>query len=127
MAPGRLEACVGQLLRAGVLAAAAVILSGLVLLWARGDAGLALSRDPVAEFARGPGAAAGFPRTPGAVLTALAGGHPGAVMQLGLLMLMLLPLVRVAATVALFLAGREHAHAAIAACVLALLAFAALD
>lgn len=124
----RLEARVGMILRAGVLAAAAVLLLGLALLGWRGDAVLEVHGDAVSAFARGPevGGVA-FARTPRAVLAAATRGEPGGVIQVGLLMLLLLPVVRVAATVVLFIAEREYLHAAIAASVLVLLSFGALD
>ena len=117
----------GLILRAGVMFAALVILCGMALLAVRGDPALASGGSAAAAFARGPDAAVTYARAPRAVIASAARGEPGGIIQLGLVLLMLLPVIRVAATVALFAAEREWAIAAIAACVLLLLSFGALD
>lgn len=118
---GQLERRVGALLRGGVILAALVIVAGLALFALRGDPALTATGD----FTRAPEAGVHFARSPRAVIAAAGQGAAGGVIQLGLLLLMSLPVVRVAATVVLFLAARERALAAIAFCVLLLLSFGA--
>ena len=123
---GSLEVRVSQILRAGVLIAAAVILAGVLLFFATGSTGWVAAADPVAAFARAPEAAVTFPRTLPEVGRELLAGHSGGVIQLGLLLLMTLPGIRVLATIVLFLQDGERVHATIATVVLVLLVIAAL-
>lgn len=123
----RLERRVGMILRGGVVVAALVIIAGLVLLARHGDPALATTADAAHAFTQAPEAGVAFAKTPRAVLAAAARAEAGGVIQLGLLILMTLPVVRVAATVLLFMAEREVAMALIAFSVLVLLTFGALD
>lgn len=115
----RVELKVSQLLRFSVLAAAAVIALGMALLVWRGRTGYGAST--VAQFR----AKAAAPRPPGQAagtfLRAVAAGDPGGLIQLGILMLMVTPVLRVAATVIVFLLQGDRAMASIAAVVLLVL------
>jgi uncharacterized membrane protein len=125
-APGTLQVRVSQVLRYGVILAGAVICIGVAMLWASGDPGFDMGRDPVAAFAKAPETASTFPRTAAGVAGLVRAGKPGGVIQVGLLLLMVLPVVRVGATVLLFLEERDRTLAAIASLVLILLLYAAL-
>lgn len=120
----RIELTVGQLLRVGVLAAAAVIAVGLTLVLSRGHDGYGAGT--VAQFSVD--AAALDPQAHGAAALrrALAAGEPGAIVQLGILMLMLTPVLRVITTAVMFLVRGDRAMAAIAAVVLLVLVMSAL-
>ena len=121
-----LETRVSQLLRGGVLVAGAILLVGMAALALR-ESGVAVGNDVVASFARSPEASIAFPRTLAGVWSELAAGHAVGFLQLGLLALIVLPALRVATTVVLFLAEGDRVHALIAATVLILMAFAGLE
>jgi uncharacterized membrane protein len=105
----------GRVLRFGVLVSAGILLVGLVL-FAGGHRGAptslnaALGRNEPVTAVR-----------PAAIARGLAEGSPTAYVQLGLLVLILTPTLRVAMTVALFLRQRDRTFAILAAIVLALL------
>jgi uncharacterized membrane protein len=107
------ERAVGNLLRAGVLLAAAVVLVGGVLFLAH--AGLT-----VPDYRIFRGEPAGLRSVTGIVGTALSGSARG-VIQLGLLLLIATPIARVALTAIAFAAERDRTYVMVALLVLALL------
>ncbi len=107
----RTEVAVSSVLRIGVALSAAVILFGLALLVLRG--GL----DPSA----GIDAPRAFPHTLGDVIAGVAGLEPLAVISLGLLLMILTPVTRVATSILAFAAERDWRYVAISALVLAVL------
>jgi uncharacterized membrane protein len=113
---GDLVAHLGILLRVGSIASALVILAGgVVYLLRHGTepmADLATFKPLPAEFAR-----------PGAILQAARAGRGRALVQLGLLLLIATPVLRVAYSVAAFGRRRDWLYAALTLTVLAVLLF----
>lgn len=103
------ELLIAYVLRGGVLLSAAVILLG-VLLYAAGAAA------PVGAIGSSPA-----PSTFGAVLAGVARGDGRAVIELGLLILLATPVLRVAVSVVTFALERDWRYVAITATVLAIL------
>ncbi len=89
----RAERAIGRILQVGVLASAAVILVGLVLLLATGSSGYP---------------AGAFPSDPAQVLAGLAAGRPYAVISAGLLLLILTPVLRVGISVIVFVREKDR-------------------
>lgn len=104
---GKLEAIVSGILRGGVLACAAIVAAG-VLLWA----GSGHSGYP-------PG---GYPAGLRAVLRGVWEVRPLAIVQLGLWVLVLTPVMRVVASLVMFASQRDWAYVGFAVAVLVLLA-----
>ena len=107
------EARLGFLLLGGVGVAASLLLAGLASFLA------AAARDgapPVADLLRH-----GAPLTPASLLRGLLRGNPTALIQAGVLALILTPALRVAATVVLFAAERDWTFVAVASAVLGML------
>jgi uncharacterized membrane protein len=123
-ADDRIELTVSQLLRVGVLAAAAVIALGLALVLIRGHSGYGAGS--VAQFRDEANALDPNAHGAAALGRALAAGEPGAIVQLGILLLMLTPVMRVVATAFVFLARGDRAMAAISGVVLLVLVMSAL-
>ncbi len=113
----RLEVWISHVLRAGVVLAGAVIALGLLLLWARG----AGPNDPISLAALRQQDGHALPVHPGALVRHALGGQPTAVIQLGVLLLILTPVARVAMTVWLFVEQRDPVFTAITLVVLAVL------
>ena len=119
-----MELMISYVLRGGVLVSAAVILCGIALVAVTRDTGYApiqphhlpdiLAFHPTA----GPGY---FPAAPAAVLRAAWVGKPYAIIGLGMLLLIATPVVRVALSVAFFLAQRDWLYTGITVFVLAVL------
>lgn len=108
------ESWIARVLWTGVVLSSAVILAGLVLaLLGPQPAGVHGALDRAGPWAH----VSSFH----SLLRGLAGGDPFAVLQLGLLLLILTPVVRVAVTVALFALQGDWIFATIAGIVLALL------
>lgn len=104
---GHLEEVVSLILRSGVLVSAAIIACG-VLLWAlSGRSGYP------------PG---GYPVSLPAVLDGARHARPLAVVQVGLVVLVFTPVLRVVASLLMFLRQRDWAYVGFAATVLVLLA-----
>ncbi|MDR5708920.1 MAG: DUF1634 domain-containing protein [Armatimonadota bacterium] len=103
---------IGFLLRAGVAVAGAVLVLGLVAFFLYGPPGDL----PHPELLRH-----GAATTPLHLLRGLARGDPTAILQLGLLLLILTPILRVAMTVFVFAAEGDWIFVSIAAGVLVLL------
>jgi uncharacterized membrane protein len=123
---GRMELMISYALRAGVLLSAAVILGGILLFAVRQDTGYArvlphhLKDILTFHQASGPGF---FPTSLSAVLRGAVAGKPYAIIELGMLLLILTPIVRVALSVFFFLAQRDWLYVGITLFVLAVLTF----
>lgn len=114
----RVEQAVGNLLRWGVLTAAAITaLGGVLLLLHHGS-----EPTPLATFHGEP---AGLATLRGIVNGAL-GGDGGAIVQLGVVVLIATPVLRVAFTLLAFLHQRDRLYTAITALVLGILLFSFL-
>jgi uncharacterized membrane protein len=114
----RVEQVIGRLLQAGVLIAAAVVITGAVPLLARHGA-------EVADFRVFRGGGAALHSVGGIVRGALA-LDSRAVVQLGLVLLIATPVARVALTLVAFVLQRDRLYVAITALVLALLLYSLL-
>lgn len=122
----RMELVISYALRAGVLLSAAVILVGILSFTLKRDTGYArvlphhLQDILTFHQARGPGF---FPTSFPAVLQGAMAGKPYAIIGLGMLLLILTPIVRVALSVFFFLAQRDWLYVGITLFVLAVLTF----
>jgi uncharacterized membrane protein len=122
----RMELIISYALRAGVLLSAAVILVGILSFALRQDTGYArvlphhLKDILTFHQPSGPGF---FPTSLSAVLQGAMAGKPYAIIELGMLLLILTPIVRVALSVFFFLAQRDWLYVGITLFVLAVLAF----
>jgi uncharacterized membrane protein len=116
------EVVLSQLLRVGVLLSALVILFGVALLFAT-QPQTGYFRQGLAGLTAYPPLEGGAPvdRTVGEVAAGLRVGEPDAVISLGLLSLIATPIVRVAASVLLFLAQRDYRYVVITLFVLTVL------
>ena len=119
------ELLLSQVLRVGVLASAAIVVIGVILLFA--------TLPQTGYFGQGLKGMITFPPLAGSapidhsigdVLKGLRVGEPDSVISLGLLVLIATPIVRVAASVALFLAQRDYRYVAITIFVLIVLLIA---
>lgn len=99
---------IGWILQGGVIASAAVILFGVLLLPFR-PGGLSLQR------------LQSFPHSPGAMWAGLVGLHPQAFITLGLLLLIATPVMRVAVSVVAFAIEHDRLYVVITLVVLAIL------
>jgi uncharacterized membrane protein len=122
----RMELIISYALRAGVLLSAAVILVGILAFAFKQDTGYARvlphHLKDILTFHRpsGPGF---FPTSLSAVLQGAMAGKAYAVILLGMFLLILTPIVRVALSVIFFLAERDWLYVGITLFVLAVLAF----
>jgi len=122
----RMELMNSYALRAGVLLSAAVILVGILSFALTQDTGYAkvlphhLREILTYHQASGPGF---FPTSLSTVLAGAMAGKPYAVIGLGMLLLILTPIVRVALSVFFFLVQRDWLYVGITLFVLAVLAF----
>ncbi len=107
---------ISYVLRGGVLIAAAIILVGLALFLAHGPGG------SVAPWLR----ARPIATSPALIARGVLARRPLAVIQLGVLALILTPLARVALTAVLFVVERDWVFVAITATVLVILALGLL-
>ena len=114
----RLETIIGRLLQAGVLLAAAIVFVGGVLYLASHHA------EPASYHAFAVGSPA--TRTLSGVAHSAAHGDSQALIQLGLLLLVLTPIARVGVAVVGFLLERDRLYAAVSLIVLLILAFSLL-
>ncbi len=114
---GRVEALLGDLLRAGVVASMFIVLAGVAILLVRHPDDLSAARnlpglvDPGAEF----------PHTVGQVVRGFDGVSGRAVVALGLLVLIATPVLRVAVSVAAFALEHDWTYVALTLGVLMLL------
>lgn len=107
-----MEERIGLLLRVGVAVAGAVLALGLAGFFLHGPQGSSLPPELLRH---------GTPPTPLHILRGLARGDPVAVLHLGLLLLILTPILRVAVTLMLFAAERDWVFVGITAVVLGIL------
>jgi uncharacterized membrane protein len=116
------ELLLSHLLRVGVLASAAVVALGLVLLFTQGP-GLGYFGEGLHGLIVYPARTGGAPidRSVADVVKGLRVGEPDAVISLGLLLLIATPIARVAASVLLFLAQRDMRYVLITLFVLTVL------
>ena len=114
----RLETIVGRLLQAGVLLAATTVFAGGVL-YLFGHHG-----EPANYHAFAAGSAA--TRTLSGIVRAVAAGNSLALIQLGLLLLVLTPIARVGVALVGFLLERDRLYATVSLIVLLILAFSLL-
>jgi uncharacterized membrane protein len=111
----RLETMIGELLRAGVLLAAATVFAGGVLYLVRQHA----DRIDYHAFVAG----APSTRSVSGILQSAAHGHSEAIIEVGLLLLILTPIARVAVAMVGFLLERDRLYAMVSLIVLVILAF----
>ncbi len=103
------ELVISNVLRGGVLLSGAIILIGVILFYIR-------------YFSAGSGNnAAAFPHSLGAVGQGLARGDPLAIIALGLLVLLITPVLRVAVSIVAFGLERDWRYVVITSIVLAIL------
>ena len=118
----RMELGISYALRGGVLLSAAVILIGILMLGWTGKTGygsvVAHRLDDLLAYR---GAASHFPTEPRAVMEGIRADRPYAFITLGLLLLIATPVVRVALSVAFFLAQADWLYVGITLSVLAVL------
>lgn len=121
-----MELVISYALRAGVLLSAAVVLIGISWFALTQDTGyvrvLPHHLQDILTFHQqsGPGF---FPTSLQAVITGAAAGKPYAIIGLGMLLLILTPIVRVALSVLFFLAQRDWLYVGITLFVLGVLSF----
>lgn len=116
------EEIIGWILRVGVSASAICILLGVIILFLTGDTGYGATFHDLSQLTRySSGAVGRFPTTPGDVIAGLAQFKPYALIALGLLLLILTPVIRVAASIVIFLLERDYAYVVITAFVLLVL------
>lgn len=114
----RLESIIGQLLRAGVLLSAAIVLAGGVLYLVQNHAAHASYRTFVLGGAE--------MRTVQGIVQSAARLHSEGLIQAGLLLLILTPVARVAMAIVGFSLERDRLYAMVSLIVLAILAFSLL-
>ena len=113
-----MEQIVGRLLQVGVLVATFVVVVGAVALLAtRGAA--------VMDFSRFQGTTSEL-RSVGGVLDGVARRDPGAIVQLGLIVLIATPVARVALTLVAFVLQRDRLYVALTTVVLTVLLYGLL-
>ena len=115
----RFTQVISVLLIGGVGLSAAILLFGLVLFLATGQTGY--DRAVTVSALTRPGAGTLLPHTIGAVLGGTLALRPFAIIELGALVLVATPVVRVAASVLLFAAQRDWVFVAVTVTVLGLL------
>lgn len=113
-----MEIWISYVLRTGVMVAGAIILVGLILFILLGSRG-GSAPTSLEEMLRGGGKA--IQVSPGSIVQGLARLEPLAIIQLGVLVLILTPMMRVGMTVLLFLAQRDWVFVAITCVVLTVL------
>jgi uncharacterized membrane protein len=117
-----IEEIISWVLRVGVVVSAVLIAVGVALLFLTGYTGYSGSFSDLAGLVHYSQNTAGrFPTTPGDVLTGLAQFKPYALIALGLLLLIATPVIRVAASVVIFLLERDYAYVLITFIVLVVL------
>lgn len=116
--PRPLEDLVGAVLLIGVLTAAAIIALGLILLVPTGTGKGTLMEQLTSEHQM---IIAGLPTSLGEVLVGALRGRPVAIIDLGLTVLILTPVLRVAFSAAFFALHGDRRYALISTTVLALL------
>ena len=115
-----MEIYISHVLRIGVLVAATIILVGLILTVA-GVGSSAAERSQTDNLLKS--GSYSVPVSPLTIWRGVVGGHPVAIIQLGLLALILTPMTRVAMTAGLFLSQRDKIFVAITSVVFLVLVF----
>lgn len=115
LADHRTEQVIGRLLQVGVLLAAAVTLAGGVLYLQRHGA-------TVADYRAFNGAAASLRSLTG-ILHGVMAGQRAAIVQLGLVLLILTPIARVALTLGAFVIQKDRLYVLLTTVVLAVLVY----
>ena len=116
------EEIIGWILRVGVSASAICILLGVIVLFITGNTGYGAAFTNLSQVTHfSSGAQGRFPTAPGEVIAGLAQFKPYALIALGLLLLILTPVIRVAASIVIFLLERDYAYVLITAVVLLIL------
>lgn len=113
----RVELVSGRLLSAAAITSLAVVIAGLFVSFMRSPHVLS-SPDALVDVTH-PGAV--FPHTAGAILSGLAAGSGPAIVMAGLFLLIITPVLRVAALIVAFGVQRDRALATLSGVVLALL------
>ena len=122
----RMELVISDVLRVGVILSATVIVIGILAFAHKQNTGYApvlphhLKDILTFHQSGGPGF---FPTSLAPVLKGALAGKPYAIIELGMLLLILTPIVRVALSVFFFLAERDSLYVGITLIVLAVLAF----
>ena len=114
----KMEVAIGQLLRAGVLIAAAVVFVGGLLY-------LNQTRGPRPDYSKFHGVAAEL-RSPTGIVTHLSTGDSNAIIQLGLLLLIATPIARVAFAAFGFFAEKDWFYVLVSLIVLTVLMYSLL-
>ncbi len=117
--PNPMADVVSALLLSGVSLSALVLAVGLALVMITGQTGY--HETASVALVLSPEGASAFPRTVGGVVQGALALRPFAVIELGALLLIATPVLRVAASVALFLLERDYLYTVITLVVLALL------
>ncbi len=121
---GRMELLVSAILRVGIVLGAVLIIIGVALLAHTGQTGYgAIPPHGLAallEFTT-PGSPGHFPTTPGPILRHALAGKPYAIIEMGLLILIATPGLRVALSVGFFAAERDRLYVVLTLLVLAVL------
>ena len=116
------EEIIGWILRIGVSASAICVLLGVIVLFITGGTGYGATITNLSQLTHYVSGAQGrFPTTPAEVIAGLAQFKPYALIALGLLLLILTPVIRVAASIVIFLLERDYAYVVITAIVLLIL------
>lgn len=107
----RTELYVAHLLRFGVLICGGIVIFGLCLTWLNPTALNQFARDTLPHLASGAEISnVSIPKTPAEVISGVSALHPNAVIALGLLLLIALPIIRVGSTVVLFLMEKDYLY-----------------
>ncbi len=116
------EEIIGWILLVGVSASAVCILLGVIVLFITRDTGYGAAFNNLSQLTHySSGGGGRFPTAPGDVIAGLAQFKPYALIALGLLLLILTPVIRVAASIVIFLLERDYAYVLITAFVLLIL------
>ena len=127
MSREQVDVLIGNVLRYGVLACALVIAVGIAAAAARPSRAGASLREVVPQLTQGQMVeAAGPPSSLGAFVHAASYSDPLVLISLGIILLILLPVLRVALTILIFLVERDRVYVAITAFVFAVLMFGLL-
>jgi len=111
-----LELTLAKILSTGVLVSAGLLILGMAGMLVMRETGYAPA---VTDFSRVSPEA--YPHTPAAMIAGLKAGRPLAMVSLGLLVLILTPMLRVASSVVLFFRERDYLYVGIAGGVLLML------
>jgi uncharacterized membrane protein len=120
----RLSVIVSRVLLIGVLVSGAVLFTGMVLMLVEGMTGY---QEPFSTqlLTSKPGTLS-FPTTIGGVLAGVVALKPVAVIELGALLLIATPVVRVASSAVLFLAQKDYLYTVVTTAVFAILVISVL-